>query len=221
MITISPWFMSGMMCNYICIIYLLKHFMRNRREMTLKFPIQMYNIIQVLYNIYVIAGLYDVFPMTNLYGINIPYNDRIKHYVYMHYMSKYLDYFDTIFMVLRKKNSQVSFLHVYHHATVIIPWGWIVSGGHANGTAAFGALVNSLIHMIMYSHYFWTSLGYRNPFKRCITQAQIGQFFLCSGHSLAVILYEKNVPVKYAYGEMIYHMQMIYLFCKFYTSSYT
>jgi hypothetical protein len=219
-ITISPLFMSTMMCNYICMIYVLKYFMRGRREMTSKFPIQLYNILQIVYNIYIIAGLYNVFPLTNFYGINIPYNDSIKHYVYMHYMSKYLDYFDTIFMILRKKNSQVSFLHVYHHATVIIPWGWIVAGGHANGTAAFGALINSIIHMMMYSHYFWTSMGYRNPFKRFLTQAQIAQFFLCSGHSLAVILYENNVPVKYAYGEMIYHMQMIYLFCKFYTSSY-
>jgi elongation of very long chain fatty acids protein 4 len=201
-------------------IYWLKYLMRGRREMTSKLPIQMYNILQIVYNVYVIAGLYNVFPVTNVYGINIPYNDSIKHYVYMHYMSKYIDYFDTIFMILRKKNSQVSFLHVYHHATVIIPWGWIVAGGHANGTAAFGALINSIIHMMMYSHYFWTSMGYRNPFKRFLTQAQIAQFFLCAGHSFAVILYEKNVPVRYAYGEMIYHMQMIYLFCKFYTSSY-
>jgi hypothetical protein len=219
-ITISPLFMSTMMCNYICMIYWLKYLMRGRREMTSKLPIQMYNILQIVYNVYVIAGLYNVFPVTNVYGINIPYNDSIKHYVYMHYMSKYIDYFDTIFMILRKKNSQVSFLHVYHHATVIIPWGWIVAGGHANGTAAFGALINSIIHMMMYSHYFWTSMGYRNPFKRFLTQAQIAQFFLCAGHSFAVILYEKNVPVRYAYGEMIYHMQMIYLFCKFYTSSY-
>jgi len=220
-LTQTPLFMFGMMCNYLCMIYGLKQFMRERREMTYKFPIQLYNIVQVFYNLYIILGLYDAYPLDNFYGINLVYNDKIKYYVWLHYMSKYLDYFDTIFMLLRKKNSQVTFLHVYHHATVIIPWGWIVSGGHANGTAGFGALINAFVHMIMYSHYFWTSFGYRNPLKRFITQIQIGQFFLCSGHSLAVILYEKYVPAKYACGEILYHMQMIYLFSNFYSSSYT
>lgn len=220
-LTISPLFMFGMMSNYFLMVYVLKNVMRERCEMNLKMAIQAYNMTQVLYNMYVIYGLYHVYPINNFYGINIPYNDSIKHYVWMHYMSKYLDYFDTVFMLLRKKNSQVSFLHIYHHGTVIIPWGWIVAGGHANGTAGFGALINAFIHMIMYSHYLWTSLGYRNPFKRMITQAQIAQFFLCSGHSVAVILYENYVPTKYAIGELIYHMQMIYLFSKFYKSSYT
>ena len=39
---------------------------------------------------------------------------------------------DTVFFVLRKKNNQISFLHVYHHATMFPIW-WIgikwVAGG--------------------------------------------------------------------------------------------
>lgn len=31
---------------------------------------------------------------------------------------QYLDFFDTVFIVLRKKDTQLSFLHVYHHATI-------------------------------------------------------------------------------------------------------
>ena len=34
------------------------------------------------------------------------------------YMSRFLDMLDTIFFVLRKKDNQVSFLHVYHHMVV-------------------------------------------------------------------------------------------------------
>ena len=34
------------------------------------------------------------------------------------WMSRFLDMLDTVFFVLRKKNNQVTFLHVYHHTAV-------------------------------------------------------------------------------------------------------
>lgn len=39
--------------------------------------------------------------------------------VYYYYLIKVLDLADTIFFILRKKTSQVSFLHVYHHVAVL------------------------------------------------------------------------------------------------------
>lgn len=38
--------------------------------------------------------------------------------LYMFYLSKILDFFDTIFIILGKKWKQLSFLHVYHHLTI-------------------------------------------------------------------------------------------------------
>lgn len=35
-------------------------------------------------------------------------------------MNKIVDFMDTIFMILRKKNHQVTFLHVYHHAIMVV-----------------------------------------------------------------------------------------------------
>ena len=39
---------------------------------------------------------------------------------------------DTVFFVLRKKNNQISFLHVYHHATMFPIWWmgvkWVAGG---------------------------------------------------------------------------------------------
>ena len=49
---------------------------------------------------------------------------------------------------------------------------------------AFGCLINSVIHCIMYSHYFVTSFGFENPFKKFITQAQLIQFAMCIVHAL-------------------------------------
>ena len=38
--------------------------------------------------------------------------------LYMFYLSKILDFCDTIFIILGKKWKQLSFLHVYHHLTI-------------------------------------------------------------------------------------------------------
>ena len=41
-----------------------------------------------------------------------------------YYFSKFIDFFDTLFFILRKKTKQVTFLHVYHHTTMPTLW-WI------------------------------------------------------------------------------------------------
>lgn len=42
---------------------------------------------------------------------------------YLYMIAKLLDLLDTIFFVLRKKDSQISFLHIYHH-TVTFTFSW-------------------------------------------------------------------------------------------------
>lgn len=39
---------------------------------------------------------------------------------YGYFLLKVLDLADTVFFVLRKKQSHVSFLHVYHHAVMVL-----------------------------------------------------------------------------------------------------
>jgi elongation of very long chain fatty acids protein 7 len=40
--------------------------------------------------------------------------------VWLYYMAKVVELLDTVFFVLRKKQSQVSFLHLYHHTLMPI-----------------------------------------------------------------------------------------------------
>jgi hypothetical protein len=119
-----------------------------------------------------------------------------------------------------KEQQQLTFLHVYHHGTIGIVWGYLLYIGHGNGTAAFGCLINSVIHVMMYSHYLWTSLGYKNPYKKIITQAQLLQFMLCLSHAFFVTIYETILPRPLACLQIIYHAQMIVLFEGFYKTSY-
>ena len=73
---------------------------------------------------------------------------RLASLIYVHYNNKFVELLDTLFMVLRKKNKQVSVLHVYHHVMLI--WAWfLVCRFHCGGDAYFGAMANSFIHVVM------------------------------------------------------------------------
>lgn len=95
---------------------------------------------------------------------------------YYYFLVKVLDLLDTIFFVLRKKQNQVSFLHVYHHTgMVMLVWSGVkwFPGGHG----VFMGFINSFVHVVMYAYYFLTSANpkYKNNlwWKKYITQLQI------------------------------------------------
>ncbi|KAF7413400.1 hypothetical protein HZH68_001889 [Vespula germanica] len=63
-----------------------------------------------------------------------------------------------IFFVLRKKESQVTFLHLYHHSlTPLETWICVkfIPGGH--GT--LGNLINNAVHVVMYAYYMLAAMG--------------------------------------------------------------
>lgn len=73
-------------------------------------------------------------------------------------MSKYTEFLDTIFFVLRKKNNQITVLHVVHHGAMpLITYLGLrfVAGGHAT----FFGFLNTFVHIIMYSYYFLAAFG--------------------------------------------------------------
>ena len=222
--TTTPTVMSLAVVGYFSMIYGLMKYMKaaKRVSYSLKLPMLLYNNAQIALNIYMVYGLSAVVSYPNIYGINIPYTSDLRYYVFIHYLSKYFDYFDTLFIILRgKEKQQLSFLHVYHHSTIGVVWGFMLYRGHGNGTAAFGCFINSVVHLIMYIHYLYTSLGYNNPFKKYITRTQLLQFAICLLHSLIVICVEDVVPRRYALIELVYQINMLVLFSNFYIKSYS
>ena len=131
--------MLGMLAGYLLMIVGMRSYMKNREPYSFKFVMQVYNLAQVVLNVYMIWGL-AVLPWLsqspNLFGINAKYTDRLEYFVFIHYVSKYLDYLDTFFIIARgKERQQLSFLHVYHHASIGMIWGALLNIGHGNGTA--------------------------------------------------------------------------------------
>jgi hypothetical protein len=60
------------------------------------------------------------------------------------------EFVDTVIMVLKKNNRQISFLHVYHHATTFFPVWWANVKFGPGGEAYFCCAFNSFIHVLMY-----------------------------------------------------------------------
>lgn len=119
--------------------------------------------------------------------------------IWWYYFSKIIELLDTVFFILRKKNNQITFLHVYHHSTMVPLW-WIGVKWYAGGSckcshhpkwkwklislslslfslAFFSAMLNSGIHVLMYSYYFLSAFGPAvRPFlwwKKYLTMMQL------------------------------------------------
>merc|ERR1712076_365969 len=67
---------------------------------------------------------------------------------------------DSFFFVLRKKNNQLTSLHVIHHAMMpMVSWIFLkfVGGGHST----FFMFLNMGVHVVMYFYYLMSSMGRR------------------------------------------------------------
>lgn len=42
--------------------------------------------------------------------------------LYIFFVSKIFEFLDTVFMALKKKDNQISFLHMYHHISMPLLW---------------------------------------------------------------------------------------------------
>jgi len=145
--------------------------------------------------------------------------------VWIHYMDKYLEFFDTVFMVLRGRMDQISFLHIYHHVSIAWAW-WFAIRCYPGGDAYFGALLNSWIHVMMYSYYTLSLLKFSCPWKRYITQAQLLQFtsvVLYTAVSFVIVYRGGNAEAKHYYCFIVQTIEMVslfYLFTLFYSKAY-
>jgi elongation of very long chain fatty acids protein 4 len=66
-------------------------------------------------------------------------------------------------------------LHIYHHTSIAIAW-WLGLKLYPGGDIYFGALINSWIHVMMYSYYTLSLLKISCPWKKYLTLAQLIQF---------------------------------------------
>merc|ERR1712088_1254392 len=75
-----------------------------------------------------------------------------------YFFSKFIDYLDSFFFVLRKKWGHLSTLHVVHHGIMPFTAWWgirFVGGGHTT----FCGFLNMGVHVVMYFYYLMSAMG--------------------------------------------------------------
>lgn len=76
---------------------------------------------------------------------------RLYFWSYIYYLSKYYEFLDTVLLVVRKKHT--SFLHVFHHATVVgMAWLWV---DQVQSLQFIGSMANTLVHVRFFSLAYW------------------------------------------------------------------
>jgi hypothetical protein len=117
-------------------------------------------------------------PVSALYTEHCPsqlFENKLFYYAaYAFHYSKYVEYMDTAWLVLKGK--PVSFLQRFHHFGAA--WNTYFGLYFRNEGYFVFLLLNSAIHTVMYAYYAYTAAGFRFQAKFLITALQITQFIL-------------------------------------------
>lgn len=190
------------------------------------YPIRFtYNIVQVMLCSYMTieAGVlayrngYSLYPC-NAFNTSAP---PVGSLLWLFYISKILDFVDTTVIILGKKWTQLSFLHVYHHATIFLMYWVNVNVGY-DGDIYLTIVLNGLIHTIMYTYYFVSMHSRDIWWKKYLTMCQMIQFLCMNGQ--AMLLLKDNCstfPRKVTQIYLFYIMTLFVLFFRFFLASYT
>lgn len=153
-----------------------------------------------------------------------------------------------VFFILRKKQNQVTFLHVYHHTiTSICSWLYVKFLPGQQGAVII--FLNSLVHVIMYTYYLISALGPKYKkylwWKKYMTWIQLVksslnnifyflklmlilsiyfscqvQFFILLAYELTILVLGCKVPKALSCFVLTNLVIFIYLFSDFYRKAY-
>lgn len=206
--------------------------MRNRKPYDLKLAIRLYNLLLVAINTYLFMGSLLSFRYgADFWGcggaLDNSKRDVMLHYGHLFFHTRYLEFFDTFFFILRKKHSQISFLHVFHHAIVptLMYVGLKFYPLPANSLLP---LTNMFVHIIMYAYYGLATFGPRiQPYlwwKKYLTTLQISQFALLLIHCTQPIIFmgrpECKFPLVMVTINACIGLTFLSLFVSFYRQTY-
>ncbi|KAH8024751.1 hypothetical protein HPB51_001165 [Rhipicephalus microplus] len=227
-------FIIGLICAYVYAVKVAgPRFMQGRKPYeNLKPVIVLYNGAMVVLSLYFTVAFLSKTYLGGGYsllcqGIDFEARDEkttsMLSHVWWFVVLRIADFLDTIFFVLRKKYSHISVLHVVHHALVVLN-GWFGLAYGADGHIAFSLILNSSVHVVMYSYYFLSLLGptVRKHlwWKRYLTQLQMMQFVILIAHGLVPLFLECGYPKVHVYIGIPQALFILFMFLNFYLKNY-
>jgi len=205
--------------------------MKGRKPMQLKEVMIVYNAFQVVASAY-------MFIETGFVGWFFDYNFRCQpcdysmndkavrmtNVAHLYFLSKILDFVDTILFILRGKLSQVTNLHVIHHSCMFMSM-WYGMHYTPGGHITFMGYLNTFVHTVMYSYYLLAACGPRmKPYlwwKKYLTKLQLTQFMLIFLHTAQLLVFPcKGVPTALIMWTLTYSFLFFALFINFYIKAY-
>jgi elongation of very long chain fatty acids protein 4 len=154
-----------------------------------------------------------------------PRREAMGAIMWVYVASKLPEFLDTFLMALKHNYRQITFLHVYHHSSVLVIFycGLVSAPG---GDMYWGAMLNSAVHVIMYCYYGLNLVfpsgpvrEFLNRNKLLITYGQLLQFVLVLAQALHGLFYlpkdQQRYPPMLFVMSAFYMLTLIVLFMNF------
>ncbi|KAH8320008.1 hypothetical protein KR074_011042 [Drosophila pseudoananassae] len=217
----------------LVVLKLGPQFMASRKPYNVRKAMLVYNLFQVLMNstLFVMAFYYMFVKQSyDLRCMILPSDhpdkglERVLSYAY--FINKILDLMDTLFFVLRKSYKQITLLHVYHHALMVMATPIVVHFYGSGGQYSTMGILNVFVHAVMYAYYFVAALHpqMKNKlwWKKYITKLQIVQFLILFFQAILTVWLNPtcNVPMPLQYLQVAVSTSMMVMFGNFYYQAY-
>ncbi|XP_059052317.1 elongation of very long chain fatty acids protein AAEL008004 [Achroia grisella] len=227
----SPFPTLAICLTYVFIVKILgPKLMENRKPFELKNVLIWYNLFQVifscwLFNESIASGWFTTYSF-RCQPVDYSWSPVVMRTVrgcWWYYFSKFTEFFDTIFFVMRKKFDHVSKLHVIHHG--IMPMSvWFGVKFTPGGHSTFFGMLNTFVHIIMYTYYLLAALGPQIQkylwWKKYLTALQMVQFVLVFLHAFQLLFIDCDYPKAFVWWIGMHAVLFYYLFSDFYKQAY-
>uniref|UniRef100_H3DGL6 Elongation of very long chain fatty acids protein n=2 Tax=Tetraodon nigroviridis TaxID=99883 RepID=H3DGL6_TETNG len=218
----------GLTLAYLLIVWVGPKYMKGRQAYSCRGAMMLYNLGITILSFGMFSELVSaVWPGGYSFycqGTHGPpdVDQKIIDVLWWYYFSKLIEFMDTFFFILRKNNHQVTFLHIYHHISMLNIW-WFVMNWIPSGHSFFGPTLNSLVHVVMYSYYGLSAIPAMRPYlwwKKHITQLQLIQFGLTVFHALCAVVWPCGFSLGWLYFQISYMLTLVIFFLNFYIQTY-
>ena len=230
----SWWMPLAVSVVYCYLVFAGQRAMHVKKPMDLRRPLAFWNLFLAIFSVvscikvvpfflYTLCVNGPMYMLTRNAANTHGQGGEVSFWCLMFVFSKYAELIDTVFLVLRKKT--VSFLHWYHHATVLL---LAVQTMALNGPSGIiMGTMNSIVHSVMYTYYFLAAVLERPPsWSKLVTRLQIAQMIV--GSVMAVGLFVIPRFVEYAHSVWInnvsiaaVYLSYLALFLQFYIKRYS